>query len=137
MRPEDHDVHVLRIGGGKNHFRGVALPDQECRPGAGEASSIGEHPGAGLDARPLIVNPSQEPATGEAQAPRIDDAEDDKHGSGFDGQPDRLVGGAVGCRRQVGRQQEASDPVVGIGRRVLVGSWVHGVIIQLRRCRGQ
>ena len=73
--------------------------------------------------RPLLIDPSQEPATGQSEMVRINDAEHDELGARLDRKRDRVVGGLRGHGREIGREHQPTDrglvhePIIETARR--------------------
>jgi len=127
MRSEDDEVDALRICRGEDRLRRVALPDEEGGLDALGSRAGDECPCPGFDARPFLVDPTQEPATRKAEQTGIDHAEHQEDRARLDGQGDCLGGGVLRCGGQVRREQHATE---GDG-------WFHATIIGAARDRDQ
>lgn len=90
-------------------FSWITFPDEERRPRAGTTRSHDELVGLLFDPGSFLINSPQEVAAGQAQAVRVDDAQDNQLGAMFDGEPNRVLGGLRRNRRKIGRQEDTLD----------------------------
>jgi hypothetical protein len=109
VRAEDNGVDLLRLGRSKNRLCRIALPDEERRTYPSLSGSPDELLDIRLDPCPFLIDPSQEQSAGKAQPSRIDDAQDDELGAGFDGHTNRLIGGSLGRGRKIRREHEPTN----------------------------
>ncbi len=103
---EDDEVGPLRFRGRQDGLRGLALPDEECRPGPYGASAEDDGLGAPLDTRPFLVDPSEETAARQAKPRRVDDAQHDQVCGAVDGELDSALCRVPGDCRKVGGQDD-------------------------------
>jgi hypothetical protein len=109
VRPKDDGVDLLRLGGSQDRLCRIALPDEERRTDAGLSGTPDERLDTRLDLCPFLIDPSQEESARKAQPSRIDDAQDDEFGAGFDGHTNRLIGGSAGRGRKIRREHEPAN----------------------------
>lgn len=95
MRAKNDDVNLLRLGGGQNGLRGIALPDHERGSSASAASTSHQNLCPGLDARPFLINAPQESASGKSKEAVVDDAEHHKLRTGLGGEANGRDGGVL------------------------------------------
>jgi len=82
---------------------------------AGRTGSGNHRLRGGFDPGSLLVDPLDETAARKAQAPWVDNAQNDQVGTVLHRQLDRLIGGPVGDGRQVRAQQDPADRIRAAG----------------------
>lgn len=105
MTPHHHEVHLLAERGVDDRLSGVALPDEEGHADTPCPAACHELLRRGFAPGPNLVDAGAEPAARQPQGPRIDHADDQQFGAQPAREIKRLETRLLGCRREVGREE--------------------------------
>jgi signal transduction histidine kinase len=117
VRADKDQVDFLRLGGRHDGLTRIAGPNEERDRETDRPAALDEDVSGCLAAIAELVDTRASRSTTPLQLPGVDDADDQQRGVVLSCERERPVGGEIGDRREVGRQEDSPDLRRGVRKR--------------------